>query len=181
MRSFLIVLRPREVGQPPYTPGVRSGVRPTCDGHRSRNLRGGGAKGSENRSEQGAQFGVQVAGFEAADAILLAGEHGIAQGAGRGEALEHLGHLVKAFAPEEHARAVHGFGHGRLREGEHGYAGGLTCVDVYGPRLIATFWVLVRRSRLRTYIRLLRAARCLVAASPDGFPRASSSMLPSPA
>ena len=53
-----------------------------------------------------------------------------------------------------------------------------SCVDVYGPRLIATFWVLVRRSRLRTYIRLLRAARCLVAASPDGFPRASSSMLP---
>ncbi len=34
-----------------------------------------------------------------------------------------------------------------------------TCVDVYGPRLIATVClVLDRRSRLLMYIRLLRAA-----------------------
>ena len=34
-----------------------------------------------------------------------------------------------------------------------------TCVDVYGPRLIATVWLaLDRRSRLLMYIRLLWAA-----------------------
>jgi len=51
-----------------------------------------------------------------------------------------------------------------------------SCVDVYGPCLIATVClVLVSRSRLLTYIRLLRAARYIVAASPDGFPLASPS------
>jgi len=59
----------------------------------------------------------------------------------------------------------------------HGRA--LSFVDVYGPRLIATVWMgLVRRPRLLTYIRLSEAARYIVAASPDGFPRASPSMAP---
>ena len=55
----------------------------------------------------------------------------------------------------------------------------MSFVDVYGPRLIATVWLdLVRRTRLLTYIRLPEAARYIVAASPDGFPRASASLAP---
>jgi hypothetical protein len=53
------------------------------------------------------------------------------------------------------------------------------CMDVYGPRLIATLQLgQDRLPRLLTYIRLLDAARYIVAASPDGFSRASTSMAP---
>ena len=53
------------------------------------------------------------------------------------------------------------------------------CVDVYGPRPIATGRRdQVQWSQLLTYIRLPDAARYFVAASPDGFSRASTSTAP---
>src|SRR5206468_8171964 len=52
-------------------------------------------------------------------------------------------------------------------------------VDVYGPRPIATGRRdQVQWSQLLTYIRLPDAARYFVAASPDGFSRASTSTAP---
>src|ERR1043166_5003652 len=55
----------------------------------------------------------------------------------------------------------------------------IVCVDVYGPRPIATGRRdQVQWSQLLTYIRLPDAARYFVAASPDGFSRASTSTAP---
>lgn len=51
-------------------------------------------------------------------------------------------------------------------------------MGVYGPRLISTFWLDDNFDHMLTYIGLYCVARYIVAASPDGFSRASSSMAP---
>jgi len=50
------------------------------------------------------------------------------------------------------------------------------CGRIWTPPYCNALFGLVSRSRLLTYIRLLYAARYIVAASPDGFPQASPSL-----